>query len=61
MAVRTITVVCALSALLAGSAIAAERTGALPKQATAAESLPVATDVRLGGDDKQTRFVVDLT
>ena len=22
---------------------------------------PVATDVRLGGDDKQTRFVVDLT
>jgi len=24
-------------------------------------SLPVATDVRLGGDDKQTRFVVDLS
>ena len=61
MAVRTIALVCALSALLAGSALAAERTGALPKQATAAESLPVATDVRLGGDDKQTRFVVDLT
>jgi N-acetylmuramoyl-L-alanine amidase len=29
--------------------------------ALAAESLPAATDVRVGGDDKQTRFVVDLT
>jgi N-acetylmuramoyl-L-alanine amidase len=61
VAVRTITLVCALSALLVGSAIAAERTGALPKSAAPAESLPVATDVRLGGDDKQTRFVVDLS
>jgi N-acetylmuramoyl-L-alanine amidase len=26
-----------------------------------ATSLPVASDVRLGGDDKQTRFVVDLS
>jgi N-acetylmuramoyl-L-alanine amidase len=25
------------------------------------DSIPVATDARLGGDDKQTRFVVDLT
>ena len=61
MAVRTIALVCALSALLVGSAIAAERTGALAKPGGAAESLPVATDVRLGGDDKQTRFVVDLS
>ena len=29
--------------------------------AFAAESLPTATDVRVGGDEKQTRFVVDLT
>jgi N-acetylmuramoyl-L-alanine amidase len=50
------------AALLAGSpALAAERTGALGTQAFAAESLPAATDVRVGGDDKQTRFVVDLT
>jgi N-acetylmuramoyl-L-alanine amidase len=28
---------------------------------TQSASFPVATDVRLGGDDKQTRFVVDLT
>jgi N-acetylmuramoyl-L-alanine amidase len=62
VAIRTITVVCAISAgLLAGSAsIAAERTGALAKPG-AADSLPVATDVRLGGDDKQTRLVVDLS
>src|SRR5215469_2394189 len=26
-----------------------------------ADSLPVATDTRLGGDDAQTRFVMDLT
>jgi N-acetylmuramoyl-L-alanine amidase len=37
---------------------AAERAAAAPP---AAESLPAATDVRVGGDDKQTRFVVDLT
>jgi len=61
VAVRTIALVGALSALLVGSAIAAERTGALAKPGGAAESLPVATDVRLGGDDKQTRFVVDLS
>ena len=69
MAVRTIAFVCAIGAgLLAGlgavlpgdPALAAERTGALPK-AGATDSLPVATDVRLGGDDKQTRFVVDLS
>ncbi len=29
--------------------------------ALAAESLPAATDVRVGGDDRQTRFIVDLT
>jgi N-acetylmuramoyl-L-alanine amidase len=60
---RTLAIVSALSAAMLASpaALAAERTGALPKQATASESLPVATDVRVGGDDKQTRFVVDMT
>ncbi len=58
--------ICAISAIsavmLAGQPIwAAERTGALPKQAIAIESLPLATDVRVGGDDKMTRFVVDLS
>lgn len=50
-----------LSLLGCGAALAAERTGALPARAAGAESLPTATDVRVGGDEKQTRFVVDLT
>jgi N-acetylmuramoyl-L-alanine amidase len=37
--------------------------GAVAQKALAAavESLPAAIDVRVGGDDKQTRFVMDLT
>ena len=63
MTVRTLAIVSALSAAMLANApaLAAERTGALAKQATATESLPVATDVRVGGNDKQTRFVVDMT
>src|SRR6201999_4108226 len=38
-------------------ALAAERPATLP----ATESYPVATEVRLGGDDSQTRFVMDLS
>ena len=30
-------------------------------RATAPAALPVATDIRLAGDDKQTRLVMDLT
>jgi N-acetylmuramoyl-L-alanine amidase len=61
--VRNTTIVAALVLSLLGcsAAFAAERTGALPKAAAPAESLPTAIDVRVGGDDKQTRFVVDLT
>ena len=33
---------------------------AAPATVPAADSYPVATDVRLGGDDAQTRFVMDL-
>lgn len=40
------------TALAAGDAVAA--------QPAAAESFPVASDVRLAGDDRQTRFVLDL-
>jgi len=58
---RTITIACVLSAaVLANSvALAAERGNAA--RTLTADSLPVATDVRVGGDDTQTRFVVDLT
>jgi N-acetylmuramoyl-L-alanine amidase len=44
--------------LLAGSQALAERAAARPK---APEPYPVATDARLGGDENQVRFVVDLS
>jgi N-acetylmuramoyl-L-alanine amidase len=51
----------ALTLALAGllPAAAAERTAA--RAAPAADPYPVATDSRLGGDENQTRFVVDLS
>ncbi|MDP2408822.1 MAG: N-acetylmuramoyl-L-alanine amidase [Pseudolabrys sp.] len=52
MTFRSLAIVCSLFAALvpAGGAAAAP-----------AEALPQATGVRVGGDDKQTRFVVDLS
>src|SRR6201982_2396735 len=44
-------------ALVAGTGLAA---GALAAPVSA-DSFPVATDARLGGDDSQTRFVLDLS
>jgi N-acetylmuramoyl-L-alanine amidase len=48
--------------LVVSGAFAAEH-GAVAQKALAAalENLPAATDVRVGGDDKQTRFIMDLT
>lgn len=43
-------IACALAALAAGFARAAPP-----------EAFPVATEIRIGGDDSQTRFVIDLT
>src|SRR5277367_3970870 len=45
-----------LGVFLAGAAVAADGSANLP----ASDSFPVATDVRLGGDETQTRFVMDL-
>ncbi len=45
-----------LGVFLAGTALAAGPPGTVP----AADSFPVASDVRLGGDATQTRFVMDL-
>jgi N-acetylmuramoyl-L-alanine amidase len=42
--------------LAAGAAAAADSTASLPP----ADSFPVATDARVGGDESQTRFVMDL-
>jgi len=46
-----------LGVLWAGAAVTAER----PAAAQSSDSFPVATDARLGGDDAQTRFVMDLS
>src|ERR1041385_228745 len=49
------------SAMLLGAAIAAERTGSTAAPPSRAPNdLPVASDVRVGGDEHQTRFVVDF-
>jgi N-acetylmuramoyl-L-alanine amidase len=56
--------VAALLGALAGgnfAAPAAERDGASRPAAAKSDEIPLASDVRLGGDDKQTRFVVDLS
>jgi N-acetylmuramoyl-L-alanine amidase len=48
-------------ALLAGGAFAADRTGAAGPSARAPGSFPLASDIRVGGDDAQTRMVVDFS
>jgi N-acetylmuramoyl-L-alanine amidase len=45
-----------LAVLLAGAVLAAAR-----PVAAEPDSYPIATDVRLGGDDSQTRFILDLS
>jgi len=59
---RALAVACALGVglLAQPAAVAAEHGYAVRTLAPPTESAPVATDVRLGGDDKQTRFVLDL-
>jgi N-acetylmuramoyl-L-alanine amidase len=51
----------AIGAILLGGPWAAERVGAASVQSRAANDFPVASDVRVGGDDSQTRFVVDFS
>src|SRR5499427_149983 len=50
-----------LGALVLGGASAAERIGPSAAPASAPNDFPVASDVRLGGDDTQTRLIVDLS
>jgi len=47
--------------LFAMAAAAAERPAPPAAAVSAADSFPVVTDVRLGGDESQTRFVMDLS
>ena len=64
MTARAIALVLGVS-LLCGKAVsvalAAESGIAVQTLPAVADSVPVATDMRLGGDDKQTRFVVDMS
>ncbi len=61
MILRTLAAACALGVvLLVPPAMAAGEGIAVRKLAPPKESPPVASAVRLGGDAKQTRFVVDL-
>jgi len=50
-----------LGGLALGGASAAERIGPSGAPAGAPYDFPVASDVRLGGDDTQTRLIVDLS
>jgi len=54
------TIVGTLFAACASLAIAAEKGVTVRAPVAPAEASVVATDMRIGGDDKQTRFVVDL-
>jgi len=58
MAVRATSLALLLSAIVLGGAAGAERPGA---PARAVSDFPAATDARLGGDESQTRMVVDFT
>jgi N-acetylmuramoyl-L-alanine amidase len=56
VASRFATAICAGVLTLAGLSAAAAQS-----RATAPAALPVATDIRLAGDDRQTRLVMDVT
>jgi N-acetylmuramoyl-L-alanine amidase len=49
------------AAMALGSACAAERAGAAGPPGRAANEFPVANEVRVAGDDSQTRMVIDLS
>jgi N-acetylmuramoyl-L-alanine amidase len=61
MSVRATSLAFVLVALVVGVAAAAERTGSAAPASRPSGDFPVASDVRLGGDDSQTRLIVDLS
>lgn len=64
MTARTFQIASMIVGILFGAyaslAIAAEKGATVRAPAASAEASVIATDMRIGGDDKQTRFVVDL-
>jgi N-acetylmuramoyl-L-alanine amidase len=61
MSVRATSLALVFGAMVLGGASAAEPTGATPPQTRAPNDFPIASEVRLGGDDGQTRLVIDLS
>src|SRR5262249_46138789 len=61
MSVRAASLAVLVGAMALGAASAAERTGTAPPPTRGPNDFPVARDVRLAGDDSQTRLVVDLS
>jgi len=61
MSVRATSLAVVFGAIALGCVCAAERAGAAGPQSRPASELPLASDVRVGGDDAQTRLVVDLS
>src|SRR5262245_60528763 len=61
MSVRATSLAFVLVALVVGGAAAAERTGSATPAGSPSSEFPVASDARLGGDDSQTRLIVDLS
>jgi N-acetylmuramoyl-L-alanine amidase len=59
MSVRAASLAIVFATIVLGGACAGERTSAAAPAPRAATELPVASDVRLAGDEAQTRFVVD--
>jgi N-acetylmuramoyl-L-alanine amidase len=61
MSVRATSLAVLFGAIVLGCVSAAERVGAAGPQSRPASELPLASDVRVGGDDAQARLVVDLS
>lgn len=63
MSIRAISLISVMlgAALLMGLGPAAPAGGTPVAAAPASGSFPIATDFRIGGDDSQTRFVIDLS
>src|SRR5947209_3135171 len=61
MSVRATSLAFVLGVIVLGGAAADERTGTAAVPSRPASDLPVASEVRLAGDDGQTRLILDLT
>src|SRR6266700_4143926 len=61
MAIRAASLIAVIGAILLGGPWAAGPADAAPPQTRTPDDFPVARDVRLGGDENETRFVVDFS